>query len=362
MSAPSAPLSRPSKTNRADPQTGQYGPSRRESLDQPLTEIEGLELREEAHQPSARDGMNVVTWREAVWRWRQYIDESRETASVFENPDGDRVKHSTPNRFVAEYADQQYAKLKDLERGLRDEYGKRLHTVMLTLTASTTDETGDPIPPIDHLEGLLESWDAVRRAMQRCVGDRRFERLAILEPHKSGYLHVHIAVFVDGVVTREQFFPAIESHVENCELAGWDAHDLEDEDTISVQHVGTDRTRWRWYHSIFEGADYERADIENLGSYLAEYLGTYSGDPLDAPEQQQMADAVLWLTGRQRWRPSNGAQQYMAQEESDEITEWEFVGVEDGDGEIHEVESGGGVTRIVTRRVARSSLDSPPPD
>lgn len=364
----SAHPSRQSKTNRADPANDAHGPSNHRSLSRPLTQTEGISLREEALDRTADEGeINVVSWREAIREWRDYIRDSRETASVFENSEGETVKASDPNRFMEDYGNRQYAKLKDLERGVRDDYGKRLHTAMLTLTASSTNEDGEPIPPVDHLEELLSSWSAVRRALARSLDGRRYERLAILEPHESGYLHVHMAVFVDGVVTSGTFEQVIEAHVQNCDLAGWSAHDVEDDDTISVRHAGSDRERWRANHAMAEGTDHERDGIGNLASYLSEYLGTFGGDPLEAEENQQMANAVLWLTGRQRWRPSNGAQEYMKTEESEDESDWEFLGIEDADGEIHEVESGGGVTRIDSARVTSSGLDdiipltNPPP-
>jgi len=96
-------------------------------------------------------------------------------------------------------------------------------------------------------------------------------------------------------------------------------------------------------------SDEREGAIGNLGTYLAEYLGTYSeGDgALNAPACEQMANAILWATGRQRWRPSQGAQEMMATETRDGDSEWEFIGIEDETGEVHEV-SGGGVTRLTT--------------
>jgi hypothetical protein len=295
--------------------------------------------------------------------WREYIKESRQTDAIFENAEGDRVAGSDPNRFDPAYADKQYAKLKDLERGLRAEYGKRLWTGMLSLTASSTDDDGRPRPPVDHLvdlDGAPDSWDvdtdgsweAVRRELYRVMDGRRWEYLAILEPHKSGYLHIHIAVFVEGVVSPETFRPVVEAHLRNCDSAGRDAHDLDADDPdarpVSVKHVGSDRGE---------------NTIGNLGTYLAEYLHTYNGDPTDAPAHQQAANAVLWATGKQRWRPSQGAQEYMATNRSDDDSEWELVGIRDGEGEVYETDGdSGGVERIATCTDVRERDREPPPD
>lgn len=346
MTAAEQPRSRLSKTNPADPQTAGNTPSARQSLKQPLTERSGVSLRAEAVEED-REGLQAVTWRDAVWQWRDWYEDTRDTAAVFENEVGDRVRGSDPNRFHPDYADKQYAKLKDLERGMQEDYGRRLHTAMVSLTASSApSDGGQPLPPVDHLDGLLSSWSAVTRELRRCMEGRRYERLAILEPHQSGYLHIHIAVFVEGKVTKEDFAPVVEAHLRNCDLAAREAHDVEDDSTISVRWAGGDRD-----------AD-DDGHLDELAVYLAEYLGAYGEDPLEQPQHVQMANAVLWATGRQRWRPSNGAQEYMATERKPPDPNWELVAIEDDAGELHEVSSGGGgVTKLETW-----IPDRPPPD
>lgn len=352
----SAPVSRLSKTNPADHRNRRHGPSTAESLKQPLTERDGVSLRTDVIAGD-RNGLQPVSWREAVHLWRDWYQDSRDSRAVFENQDGDRVKGSDPNRFHPDYGDKQYAKLKDLERGIKEDYGRRLHTAMLTFTASSApaEGGGGALPPVDHLDGLLSSWSAVTRELRRCLEDRRYERLAILEPHKSGYLHIHVAVFVEGKVTREDFAPVVEAHLRNCDLAAREAHDVEDDSTISVRWAGGDRDR--------DDEDH----LDELAIYLSEYLGTYGEDPLEQPDHVQQANAVLWATGRQRWRPSNGAQQYMALDRSLPDPAWELVGIEDGTGEVHEAGEGfGGVSKVETYTPADrwgplQASDEPPP-
>jgi hypothetical protein len=299
-------------------------------------------------------------------RWREYILDRRDVKAVFEDDSGNTVKGSKPHRFHPDYADKQYAKLKDLERGISGDYGKRLHTAMLTFTASTTDDEGNPLPPVDHLDDLLESWDAIRRALDRALGEHRWERLAILEPHKSGHIHVHMAVFVEGKVTESTFHPVIEAHVENCDLAEWEAHDLAHSNPkkrpVSVRHAGSDRDSEDAHPDPAEESDEDEEDdddvLDELAIYLAEYLGAYGEDPLELPEHVQAANAVLWATGRRRWRPSEGANEYMKTEEREPDSDWELVGYEKA-GTFHRVHENddktGGVEKFTTR-------SRPPPD
>lgn len=338
-------VSRPSMTNRADADIRRYGPQRGETLKTPLTGRQEIKLRSETIEYEL--GGNVpLTWRQTTQEWREWFEDRRQAALVWENEEGDRCTGPQETRFHPSYSSRLYAKMKDLERGLHREYGRRFQTALLTLTASSTPE-GRPLPPVDHLDALLSSWEAVRRSLDRALEGRRWERLAVLEPHKSGYAHIHIAVFVAASTDRRPvdqgtFQPVIDAHLRNCPIAGEDAHDGP---SITVKTAGEDAHRG-------EGV------IGNLGSYLGEYLGIYEGDPLNAPDHVQMFNALLWATGRQRWRPSQGAQELMAYEPPEASGEWELLGVTtDGGATIDPINPhGGGVEWATT-----FSIDRPPP-
>lgn len=341
--------SRLSMTDRADHANDGLQESIPASRFKRLTERDGIALREEVEQFGSSPS-KPVTWRAATDRFEEYLSEKGGTDMVFEDPEGNLAKGSDPHRFAEEYGDKQYAKLKDLERAVQRKYGKMLHTAMLTISASATPQ-GEFLPPVDHLDELLASWDAVRRALDRVLGDRRYARLAILEPHpgdgdNNGYLHIHIAVFMEGFVSASEFEPVYDAHVRNCDFAGKKAHTA---DNIDVRHTGLDRGELAvMNHARAEGYPYSSESIGNLACYLAEYLNTHS-DPLDQPECVRASNAVLWATGRQRWRPCQQAQKFMAYDGPEQNTDWEFIGIEDASGEFHEVSEGsGGVSRFVT--------------
>jgi hypothetical protein len=338
-------------TNPADPPNSGYSLSARQSRKRPLTDRDGITLRRECLDYGNIDEKRPISWNGTITRYRDYIRDKRNVSTVFEHGEtGETATGSTPHRFHRDYAAKQYAKLKDLERGVQARYGKRLHSGMLTLTASSTPN-GDPLPSVDHLDELLSSWSAVSRTLRRVLEDRRSARLAILEPHpgdgpNNGYLHIHIAVFIDGKIKPETFQPVLDAHLRNCDLATADAHTTDD---IQIRHAGADR-QLGYNHSLAEGIDYDSDQLGELAIYLAEYLGTYGGDdPLDAPEHVQAANALLWATNRQRWRPCSTAQSLMAYDGPDADTDWEVVGIETN-GEIIPCDNtGGGVDTFVTR-------------
>ena len=301
-----------------------------------MAEEPGTKLREEVTYDSLR-GVEAVSWEEGTERFESWYDDQRETKVVVENSKGEQTGFRTPNRFTPEYREMLYAKAQSLERSLRERWGRLLHTAMITLTASTTDEDGNPRPPVEHLRDLLESWEANRRALSRVLDGREWEYLAIIEPHASGYAHVHLGVFVKGPVVAEQFQPVLDAHLRNCPTAGAEAHQLfdenGDEDAVAV-HRSADRRN--------------NEGIENLGAYLAAYMaGEYGAEATEMPEYVKGFYATMWATGRQWFRPSNGAQEFMQPEEDDdendeELAEnWRLVGIApegDLDGEVIEID------------------------
>jgi hypothetical protein len=294
---------------------------------------------------------------ESVEAWRDWYKEQRGTHIVVENQRGERTGFPTPNRFTPEYREMLYAKAQSLERGLRERWGRLLHTAMATLTASSEDADGRPRPPVAQLTDLLESWEAVRRALARVLDGREWEYLAILEPHESGYAHIHLGIFVKGPVVAEQFEPVMDAHVRNCPTAEWDAHRVIDEDgeedSVTVRRAS--------HPSRQDG-------VENLGAYLAAYMaGEYGREATEMPAHVQMFYATMWATGRQWFRPSNGAQELMQIEdvggEAGEYESWTLVGIS-SDAEIEEdvVEFDPTETRHPYRRIRsdRGRPDPPP--
>ena len=319
----SAPNSRLSLSNRADEQNGGVDPSTVRMAKQP-SEGFGAELREEVTYDKL-DGVGAVDWEEATDRFRTWYDDARGSQIVIENDVGDRTSFRTPNRFTPDYREMLYAKAQALERGLRERWGKLLHTAMLTLSASSTDDSGNPLPPVEQIEELLSSWEAVRAALGRVMEEREWEYLAILEPHESGYVHIHIGVFVRGPVVAEQFQDVIDAHLRNCDLAGEEAHEIvpetPDESAVTVRRAS---------HPSRQNDN----DIQNLGAYLAAYMaGEYGKEATEMPEHVQRFYSTMWATGHQWFRPSNGAQELMQppEEEGEECDElqpdWEVVGL-----------------------------------
>jgi hypothetical protein len=112
---------------------------------------------------------------------------------------------------------------------------------------------------------------------------------------------MHVAVFVDGEVTEEDFRPAIDAHLKHCDIAHRDAHDYYHPDNekrpISVNRIDPD---------VDPNADDVKA-VGNLGSYIAEYIGSHGKELFDRSIAELAFRSACWATGTQRVTFSPGA-------------------------------------------------------
>lgn len=343
-SQPARSASRLPKTNRAGVDSAGDSPSTVR-----VTEREGTKARTEAMETTI-DGARVgMEWSDLRTAWRAWFLDNDEARVVFQNPEGDLIGGEQTHSFKTEYQKRQCARAHDLERELRDKWGTTLYSAMLTLTCSSMDDEGRWRPPLDQLVDLLGSWEAVRRELYRVMEGEQWEYLGILEPHKSGYTHVHIGVFFRGPIHEERFDSVIEAHVRNSPGAEAEAH----EDAIDVQHAGDPAAP---------------GGIESLGAYLTAYMTqSYGESALETPEYLQNWYSLMWAAPVQRFRPSEGAQEMMAYDEGEELpSDWEFVGIAP-DGDLDEVrecnaDSGGVDYERVRPAPSDRSRWKPPPN
>jgi hypothetical protein len=282
--------SRPSKTNR---QGCAQGTKRPETLDpadiesdaalRPVSVEPGTKLRTEAVDALDRDERQARPVYEVVNEWREWYADYRSMHIEYEGPDGETARTQLENSYQPEYGKRYYAKLKDLERGIERRY-ESLTTAMLTFTASHQNANGEKRCPADHMRDIAEGFKTARKQLYVALRGKNWQYAKVWEPHESGYGHMHIAVFVeDADVTGEMFKPVLNSYVKNTKAAGSEAHSVGN--AVSVND-----------------------DIENLGSYISEYIGIFGDETLERPISEQMFYATTWATGTRRVEFSNGAQ------------------------------------------------------
>jgi hypothetical protein len=326
----------------------------------PLSVRGDIDLRPELLDHDTGEARN---WSFTVQMYREWLDGytgEDSGALLLEKPDGEEVEKPANVRFGEHRGKKEYARLHNLHDGLEHEYDD-LHIAMVSLTASSRNDRGGLRCPADHLHDVDASRDAVMTRLRRQLPNRRYETAWILEPHKSGYGHRHLVVFVEGSVPRSVFEPLVDSHLNNCPSARKPAHEYDE--CIDVKSV--DR----------EGDTADDA-VNSIAYYLSEYIADSFDSPDDVPEHVEQFNSLLWATGKRRVGYSQGAYEFMEigyelhngkQKTDTTPIGWDLVGYVDEDGDVHRLdpEAAGSVGMVPASSLAPQLLDprgEPPPD
>ena len=229
--------------------------------------------------------------------------------------------------YSSEYQRTTYAKLTALKRRLAGgEYSDHSAcagdsrkgafdepvTVLFGLTASAYNVPGKRKsgfrPPADHDREIREAWSGSSNSVKRVLRDVLERKLGLSsdqyawwwqsEPHPgdgpaAGYSHAHPVVIFDAAassvplssISEETFRPIVAKHVELCNAATWDAHQIEDSVTVKKPD-----------------------EIKNFGSYVSKYLALGPDqDLLERSDEYIMWAASQWATTTQKYSKSRTA-------------------------------------------------------
>lgn len=307
--------------------------------------VEVEEVQERTARPLWQGVANMLQWHVDYHKSTLRLEYGEES-----DPTHTLLDVDLDNSWFAEYQNKERAKLKALERetcGFEtcDECDTRYcsepdehETVyvegafeepVVALTGRTARGAGRP--PVDHAREIAEAWadDGVRRSLRYEIDKLGLSREDWVrwtqgEPHpgsgeNQGYHHAHDIIILDaaqanGEITAATFRPVIESHVEKCDHAGAEAHDLNVADWDSApstsecgcgngceECVGTVSVR------------YVEEDIEeSVASYAAAYLANEEKDLLERPPEYLAWAATMWATGTQKGIKTDSANHAIA--------------------------------------------------
>jgi hypothetical protein len=312
--------SRPSQNNRHGHAEGLSGG---DSVPQPSDISNGAGLRPISVEPDRRlreeavhdltDGVQARPWYQVLDEFRDWYAGYQNAHIEFEGPDGEIGRTALENSYMPSYGKRYYAKLKDFERGLTRRWDD-VTTVMLTFTASHENAEGHPRCPADHMRDIAEGYGTARKLAHKVLSGRNWEYARVWEPHADGYGHLHVAVFVEGDAEPDEFRRVMRSYVENVDSAGWEAH----RNHPCEEHAGEAATPWKSAESSCDECDVAVSvndDVENVGSYVSEYIGIFGDEVLERPVSEQAFYAIAWATNTRRVDFSNGAQEIITDEQ-----------------------------------------------
>jgi hypothetical protein len=275
------------------------------------------ELRERRAVPWWKGVAEMLEWHEEYHRSTLRLEYGEEA-----DPTHTLLDVDLDNSWMAAYQDKERARLKALERetcGYEtcEECGERYCTEpgeheteyvpgryerpVVVLTGRTASGAGRP--PVEHAREIADAWTdgGVRRSLRYEMNKlgldgEEWVRWTQGEPHPGeganrGYHHTHDIIILDaaaadGEITPATFRPVIESHVETCEHAGPEAHDLDksgeewargEVDTVTVKEVSGEIE-------------------ESVASYAAAYLANDKKDLLERSPEYLAWAATMWAT------------------------------------------------------------------
>ncbi|WP_318569923.1 hypothetical protein [Salinigranum marinum] len=262
----------------------------------------------------------AATWADALSAFLTAHTRYKGLLARFSNNDGDTFEIPLVDAWGEEYARKSYARAMALQRqmagGHRPSGGEAVAawsnpaTGMLTLTGSSVP-SDTRLSPVEHFDALHDSFsydgvrDTLRNTMEYHLGldSEEWGYWLQTEPHGMGdaasddepglnacYTHLHIGIYfdADGLdlhAVGAELERVIDKHVDVCEYASFDAHDYTAIDD---------------YVEDSDGCISLNADVSNMGSYLATYMGGYTEELLEKPIEYLAWGAVYWSAARRR--------------------------------------------------------------
>jgi hypothetical protein len=314
---------------------------------------EGVELRAEAVD---LDTHEAHSWRHVTSDFAHWVKLRTTSRPVFEHAEtGDRFSPEPNHRFSRKYSHDRYGRILRGERELLVRYDD-LHTALITLTAPVRGSDG-PHLPIDRHRAIMDAYAPVRRKLNYELEEKRgleYEYIAINGPTRDGQAlghdHIHIALYVDGVISNSTLRPIVDKHVEKCRIATTEEHPPEQ----AVQVRDIDVSELKQF-----GADTDLGGpVTPLGRYVSGHLPAVgaNADVRDKPAQFHRHGAMMWANSSTSFRPS----EIFRENDTESSGEWKHVGVQTADGETHENTSGPTQpdTIVTTEPFERHELES----
>jgi hypothetical protein len=271
--------------------------------DQYLTARGGTNLREEAVTVKGR----AKKWSDVVDTFKDYIWREWKAAKTWNAEKGVRP---TSHRFTEKASMDRYGRTLGADRAAQRLWGKSLTTVHVVRRARPFGENGQPQPPADHLADLLAGNSNVYRSYRRHIKENHgltYARLSVVEPHQSGYAHLHDGLWVndpENVIGETDIYPALDAHLRAVDQARPRNHGP---DAVSVhQNPETES-----HPSDPEGSP----PTTGLPREATEFLGGFAPHEKDVEREENAPNvlqsekgplrfyALLWARGVRQWRP-----------------------------------------------------------
>lgn len=280
---------------------------------EPWVDITKVDIAKEPVVRAVEEGdkRRISTVGEAIDRLEEYVEVRDDSVITLtrETDDGQEVLNIPYNhRWTREYRNMMYAKLKSAEKALKRKFSDPVPTTMLTLTVRQRDSLGEPLAYKTVLDKLKGSWSKFRKAIDRAIPDKfDYEYLRMVEPHKTGYPHIHVAIF--GV-----YLPSLTEKVKQL----WD----------EKYNAGAS-----WAQDVTAVKGRSAQVVQSPAAYCMKYLQkttARSDGSMQSPIHFRAFAAALWVTETRQlsmsdWLSQASKEDYSSETEEDK-PDWEYLG------------------------------------
>lgn len=271
--------------------------------EQYLAARDGTNLRPEAVTPKGR----AETWSNVTDAFEGYVWRQWKAAETWE---AETDVRPTSHHFTHRAACDRRARVLGADRAAYRLWGEDVTTVHIVRRARAFGANGQPQPPADHLIDLLAANGNVYDRYRYHLEEKRgltFARLSVLEPHRTGYAHIHDGLWIKDpadIVDTSDIRPALESHCRAVPQARLGAHGP---NAVRVEHYPDRRS----FPSDPQGVPPTTAlprELTKLLGGFAPHEETTERGPSTPPVCQSDAGplrfyALLWARGLRQWRP-----------------------------------------------------------
>jgi hypothetical protein len=309
------------------------------------------------------DTRSVSTIEEAVDVHRDYQEAKEDAVLVLqEQESGDVIVMPHNHRTKPQYRKKTYAKLSVVEDYAHEKWGQTVPTTFLTCTAPHTDENGNYRPILDVLDEMKEAYNNLRKIIHKETKKTETEIVAVWEPHKTGYPHLHIAVL--GVarpslgdrvqeIWTEKYIENASKSAQDCEVRKGRSSQLKSPLAYMMKYLGKTLVRDAPTGAGESSVEQRKPTIQGFDAF----------------------SALLWISERRQWSVTQGLSEAIteAAPENEPEGTWKFIGAsagldvglyqgEDADHLMKHLSGSPNVNGPPRKRDGPSQVGLPPPD
>ncbi|WP_266075747.1 hypothetical protein [Haladaptatus caseinilyticus] len=198
---------------------------------------------------------------------------------------------------------RRHGRTKDVERYCIENF-ENLTTVWLTFKIPEKTVGGSWRNPIAHIREFEQGYDSVYSSLYHRLktrDDYEYAGVRLFASRRTGYTHMHVALWVNAELSREYFEPVVDNFVNNAQTATMEDNPYDK--AIRIRNVSDSDVQLE--QSGNTDVDRKRGATTKLPSEVSgnlDVLNRYE-DTTDSPSAELLHATALFEAGKKAWNP-----------------------------------------------------------